>query len=498
MGATITAIILGTLCVAAAYFFRPKGYPVFTRAAAFWVAALPVIMILNAPLIELAICATILLGLLPSKPDDRAAYYLLVLPAVPAAIAGPIPFPGINFLITLDFPKVACLVVLAPLLFTAGKDARRRIPPAGAAFVVLSALYALQAAQAASITEGLRTFVNTLLLYALPYLALARAVSAQESFDKMVAALLFLALIYAAIAAASQLRSWNFYSLAALDLSAVTERYGLIRIAATSAPFILGYIALLGLLAVDYFRRDRRMSVGAAWLMRAIFLAALAVTVSRGAWLSAAVGLAVFWFFTRMPRGARPALLGFALFVGAPLAIAGIYSADFSAVDEFGTFEYRQEVVRISLEQIREKPLFGDVFFVENPRFQKLIQGQGIVDIVNHYLEIALKHGLVGLGIFSLAWLSVLGGLLSLGKTVRATKSVELERQRAYLLAALVAMLVMFATTSATSISTHVSVALLGVAGGFVAREKMKAAAPLGAPAGAALAQGDLEVAAGR
>jgi O-antigen ligase len=497
MGATLTAIVLGTLCVAAAYFFRPKGYAVFMRAAAFWVAALPVIMIFNAPLIELGICAAILLLLTPSKPDDRVAYYVLILPAVPAAIAGPIPFPGINFLITLDFPKVACLVLLAPLLFAATRGAGRRIPPAGAAFIVLSIFYALQAVQAASITEGLRTFVNTLLLYAIPYLALARAVSGLDSFDKIVAALLFLALIYAAIAAASQLRSWNFYSLAAMDFSAVTERYGLIRIGATSAPFILGYVAFLGLLAVDYFRRDRRMRAGSAWLMRAIFIAALAVTVSRGAWLSAAVGLAVFWFFTRMPRGARPAMLGLGLIVGAPLAIAGFYSADFSAVDEFGTFEYRQEVVRLSLEQIREKPLFGDVFFLENPRFQKLIQGQGIVDIVNHYLEIALMHGLVGLGLFSFAWLSVLGGLLSLGKIVRTTKSVELERQRAYLLAALVAMLVMFATTSATSISTHVSIALLGVAGGFVARERTKAAAVAPSPA-AGFAQGDLEAAAGR
>lgn len=492
MGPQLTAIALGVSCVVAAFLFRPRGYPFFTRAAAYWIVIQPAIFFLAAPIAELLICGVLLAALQPSKASDRAAFYLLALPAAPITIAAPITFPGINYLIILDYAKVVCIVALFSLLLTARPgDARRRMPAAGAIFVSMAMLYAVQAAVSVSVTEGMRSLVNTLLLYAIPYVALARAVAAEEKFDKFVATLLFFALIYAAIAAVSQLRGWNFYSLAGLDGSAPIERFGLIRISATSTPFILGYVALLGLLAVDYFRRRKAMQAGVAWLFRAAFLGTLAVTVSRGAWLGAVAGLAVFWFFTRMPRGARPGVALVLVLVAAPLALTTLSTADLSSVDQFGTFEYRQEMVRVSLEQIRERPLFGDVYYLEHPRFAKLIQGEGIVDIVNHYLEIALAHGLVALALYAAAWFNVIAALLSLGKILKNGGAPELEQQRAFLLATLVSILVIFATTSAGAIATHLSIAMLGISAGFVARVRAAADARVAA---SALSRGDIDL----
>jgi O-antigen ligase len=67
---------------------------------------------------------------------------------------------------------------------------------------------------------------------------------------------------------------------------------------------------------------------------------------------------------------------------------------------ETGSIDYRSRLLDVSLEVLTEKPWFGDIFYLNNPKMETMRQGQGIIDMVNTYLQVALPFGLVGLGLF--------------------------------------------------------------------------------------------------
>jgi len=85
------------------------------------------------------------------------------------------------------------------------------------------------------------------------------------------------------------------------------------------------------------------------------------------------------------------------------------------------TVSYRELLLKVSLEQIRDFPLFGSTYYLAAPRMQVLIQGEGIIDIVNTYLEIALQFGYLGLLLFLIIGLGIPLKLFSYRKKVNAS-----------------------------------------------------------------------------
>jgi O-antigen ligase len=60
--------------------------------------------------------------------------------------------------------------------------------------------------------------------------------------------------------------------------------------------------------------------------------------------------------------------------------------------------EYRHHLFQRSWELIQASPFFGDQFALS--KMEDLRQGQGIIDMVNTYMQVALDSGLVGLFLF--------------------------------------------------------------------------------------------------
>ena len=75
------------------------------------------------------------------------------------------------------------------------------------------------------------------------------------------------------------------------------------------------------------------------------------------------------------------------------------------------TADYRTKLLENSWIVIQRNPVFGSVDYLETPEMQEMIQGQGIIDVVNTYIQVALNTGLVGLGLFVLFFAAVLAGL---------------------------------------------------------------------------------------
>ncbi|MGE0408034.1 MAG: O-antigen ligase family protein [Amphiplicatus sp.] len=486
MGPTIAATIYGAAAVIAAYFFRPRvsEAPAIARAALFWLVSTPVLFLIASPLGALAASGVLLAALSPSKLDDRAAYYLMTIVAVPTAVAAHVPFPGLNYLIILDFVKVASFAILLPILvFAPPPAAARHAPTPGLLILLLTLLLCGLEFRGGNLTNGLRESLDDIIVFAMPFMAILRFTAARPAFDKIFASIVFLGVLFFFSAAISQATRWNFYTF-------LIERHGerifadfrggILRVSVTLIPILVGYVMTLAYLAVEYFRASRKSGAMTAWLYRGMFAVTAFFTYSRGAWLAMIAGLGAYYFFTKAPRSLRPAALGAALFIGLPATISYVMTADFSSIDAYGTFAYRRDLLLASLEQIGAHPLFGDRNFLESESLSHLYTGMGLIDIVNYYLKIALEQGLIALGLYLSAFAVVIAGLLGLGK--RASEFQDggvFEQQRAVLLGAVMSYLIMAATISDVSLVQHFGVVILALATTFLAaaRAELRGAA---------------------
>ncbi|HXI87545.1 MAG TPA: O-antigen ligase family protein, partial [Parvularculaceae bacterium] len=459
MGPIITGIVFCLAAVGAAFALRP-GYAAslaLPRATILWILAAPILFVSPSALLALVICAIAVVLLTPPGAEERAVFYLMALFAVPSALSAQIPFPGINYLTNLDFARAVCLALLVPVLIFEKPSPNFRYARAPGLFVLaLTLLYSAQEFRSANLTSGIRNIVDDFLLYFIPFAALTRLLTKREHFDKAIGALGYVALIFFFAASISEAVNWNFYTY-------ITERFGnaafadfrdgVLRVSVTVNTILCGYVMALGLLAVEYFRANRKIGSLAAWFQRLAFVSGAYLTYSRGAWLSMAAAFSTYYFFTKAPRSIRMPAVILGLVILIPVGIYFAMHADFSSIDKFGTFEYRQQLLRTSIIQIKEHPLFGDPNFRQSANFANLVQGQGIVDIVNHYIQIALAHGLIALGIYVGAFAATAFGLFSLRKQIRQNDDRVLERQRAVFVAALAGYLLMIATTSAVSLT---------------------------------------------
>ena len=114
---------------------------------------------------------------------------------------------------------------------------------------------------------------------------------------------------------------------------------------------------------------------------------------------------------------------------------------------------------------IQRYPWFGSIDYLETPEMQAMMQGEGIIDLVNTYIQVALATGFVGVGLFAGFFALVVIGVY------RAMRSLPDRDGEVYLLgrallSTLLAILVTISTVSNISIIPFVywSVAGLGVA----------------------------------
>ena len=67
---------------------------------------------------------------------------------------------------------------------------------------------------------------------------------------------------------------------------------------------------------------------------------------------------------------------------------------------EVETVVYRQRLFENALAVIERNLWIGSADYLSTPEMQALLQGEGIIDMVNSYLEVSLKSGILGLSLF--------------------------------------------------------------------------------------------------
>ena len=161
---------------------------------------------------------------------------------------------------------------------------------------------------------------------------------------------------------------------------------------------------LLGLMALDSFRRRRMRGVLALLLLMALPLAILA-TKTRAVWLSFAASLLLLRFLSPSVR-LRRACTGLVLAgLGGLLISLSFADGDGSLgtrLEERSPVDYRVAVYHAGWEMFQEKPLWGWNAEQIQPELLKRMDGfhPEAVFLHNTYLEIAVQHGLLGLGLY--------------------------------------------------------------------------------------------------
>lgn len=458
MGASVSAAIYAFAALGLAIVVLRTVHLDAGRGLFLWLLSIPVVFLVVDPLTIILILAALMLALAPISAAHRVAFFLIAVPCVPHFVHADLPFPGINFLAVVSNSRIAVVVILLPLLFYARSPDRpqRGWSLADFAVIAFAAYTAAMVAQALNVTSGFRFFAEQFMILIVPYMALVRAVDSDDALETCLRGFLACAVILAAVTFISTLKQWDFYRLFEPPsvMGIPDYRGGLLRISATANTHSLGFYLAAGMLLLEYLKH--RMSLGFIRLnlLRAFLFIGLFATGSRGAMVGLGLGYGVYAMFAMRSTVLRTTY--FALLVlGVVAGSVWLFETDHSEIDPYGTFDYRKQLLITSLEYIRSHFLFGNIGFMSSGKFDHLIQGQGIIDITNLYLQIALSYGFIGFALFFLIFLQSVYGLL-VGAWREARHG---DRSTcAVLLAILVGWLTLIATTSDVALTVHLGI----------------------------------------
>ena len=433
----------------------------FERRRNLWFAMTLVAFLAHDFWIYIIVAATLLLVTVPREPNKLAMSFFLLF-AVPG-ISAQIPGPGqINQLFTVHYYRVLALAVLLPAFFALWKQPQserfgRTMPDKLlAAYLILQLLLIFKSN---TLTNSLRygvfyAFIDTFL----PYYVASRCLKNIQGFRDALMAFVVAALVLSATGAFEVAKGWLLYNAlpdalgVPWNLGTYLARDEVLRASATIGhPLGLGYVIAVAVGFLLYLRKSVPNSV--AWGLASMsLLAGLASTLSRGP-IVGALAMALAFAATGRPPLSRFAKFGFlglvvfSVIMATPASdwIIG-YLGYLGSVDTVN-ITYRVKLLLISIDVIMQSPLFGAYDFYLIPDFQELKQGQGIIDIVNTYVGVALASGVAGLSIFVAFFIAVLAGVLK-GMKYLADRNSELFLLGRGLLATLLGILVMIFTIS--------------------------------------------------
>jgi hypothetical protein len=402
------------------------------------------------------------------KDASPVALYLSLLHVIPPVYVD-IPVVGINTLFALDNYRLLSFCVLIPTAWRIRQDRdAARIRGLQAMDVLLLGYGVLQVVLFVppdlpnhlilhdSATNVVRRaalfFVDVYVLY----YVVSRSCTTSRAIAEAMAAFCLACATIAAIAVFESTKGWLLY----VDIvtrwsndsggSFYLMRGDTLRAqASTGHALALGYLLAIAFgfwLALQSRVPDWRMRIGVGLLL----WLGLGAAYSRGPWMGA---VAMYFIFAALgPRALRRMFksLGAAALICVALAFSPLGARIVKVLPfmggsvDSGNVLYRQRLATRAWELIQEHPWFGNQ--LAYTRMDDLRQGQGIIDLVNTYAEIALFYGLVGL--------VLLVGFLLIGaaRTYRMARlwraDTELSSLGVSLVASILGVLIMIATSS--------------------------------------------------
>lgn len=415
------------------------------------------------------------LVLLVKKPPlgHVVGVWLLLLFLVPAAGVDIPGFGLINYVFTLSHLRLLSLVLLLPAaVVLLQQRASLRLGSTWPDKLLLLYLLLAGALQLRedNLTTTLRGCFYLFTDVFLPYYVASRSLRTLEDFKHALAGLLVASALLGTLAMFEVLRHWNLY--AALQnamgfqvrIGGYLAREHMLRAAvSTGQPIPLGLVMMTAIGAFFFLRESAtRWQRTLGWMVLA---GGLAASLSRGPWVGTVFALVVF-----LALGPKPVkhLLGLGLMGVLALPVLSLFPAGRKVLDllpfignvEEFNITYRQRLLENAWIVIERNFWLGSVDYLQTPEMLSMIQGQGIIDIVNTYVGVALDHGMVGLGLFCLFFALVGAGVY---KAQRKQVNPQTRSLGRALFATLAGILLTIFTVSSVSVIPWVYWTIAGV-----------------------------------
>jgi O-antigen ligase len=319
----------------------------------------------------------------------------------------------------------------------------------------------------------MRHVVMVALEVALPYYVVSRSLPDLNRFRDSLMSFAIAGMLLAFIATFEFLRHWLVYSSLdnALGVDGQFSLYllrgeNLRAMASSGQPIVLGYIVGVTFGLFLYLQNSLPNRIY-RFACVALLLAGAVASLSRGPWVGMVAAALVFLLSGKkvlfgLTKLALPILIAIPIVANTDFGAKVIdYLPFIGSVDE-GNVGYRERLLAVSINIILDDPFFGSPSFIAE--MEELRQGQGIIDLVNTFLVIALHRGLIGLGLFVAFFAVIMIGIYRL--TRQPGQSEDLVLAGRALLATLAGILVTIFTVSPISFVPFVywSIAGLGVA----------------------------------
>jgi O-antigen ligase len=454
----------------------------FTRRRNLWFALTLAAFLTTNFWLYTAIAIPLLIYANRREPNPTALYFfiLFVLPTVAVQI------PGLGFfsnLFELTHARILALFMLLPVyLFLRRQSDTSSFGSTGpdkalAAYLLLSALLYLRddSHDTRTLTNSLRHAFYLFIDIFLPYFVISRSLKNMQTFRDAILSLVLAIMVIALFAIFESSKQWLLYASVSSALKMASgahyiSRDGMLRVIVTAGqPIALGYLMAVGMGFYLFLQR----SIERKFLRRfgmALLVAGLIAPLSRGPWIGAVVLLVVF-IVTGRNAARRLMSLGMAamlVFIVVSILPGGervINLLPFIGTTEKANIDYRDQLLTNSMIVIERNPWFGSVTYYDTPEMEAMRQGEGIIDIVNSYLGVALELGLVGLGLFVAFFVLTLLGIYRAMRSIPDKDSEEYLLGRVLLATILAIMVTIFTVSSITIIPiVYWAVAGLGVA----------------------------------
>jgi O-antigen ligase len=414
--------------------------------------------------------------------NDKAAQficYIWLLPLLPLLEKDIPGLGGIRFIFELNFPRLLSLTILLPLFLTQSDKKLSFFHLPGDKILSLYLLVSiLLTSRNGEITNIFRSNFYLFIDIFLPYYAASRALVKFHDFRQFAFAFFTSVSILAIIALFEMFKGWHLYSSLSYSLdipsrfSSYLFRDGLLRATGPfSSSIILGYVLTIGLgmgVAISSTFQNRK------WLLLLFLLYGLALlaTASRGPWVGAFLLYLTFVFLNHnktkvMRQGAIAATVFSPLLFFTSYGQKIIQLLPFIGQSHDGTISYRQELFEKSWIVIQRHPFFGSNTYLDTPEMQSMIQGQGIIDIVNSYLRIALNSGFIGVGLFMMFFFGLLFKLYRAQRKIPRSEP-EIHLFAIALIATLVNILFIIATVSSIDIVSQLYWIIAGIISAYI------------------------------
>jgi hypothetical protein len=394
----------------------------FARRRNVWYA-LTVTAFLSPSFWLFAFVAIPILTIAGRKDSNPTALYFMLLQVIPL-IEVPIPMIGMKYLFNINHYLLLSFCVMTPAAMRiirskekVGASRLGRMDYCLLAYGLLTAILYVRTQTPdgglypGSVTESLRRAFVFLFSIFIPYFAISRGVHSRNLLIDSMAAFCLNCALLSGIAIFESANHWLLYGELAgrwgdampLFELYITRGTSLRAMASTGHAMALGHMLVVAF-GFWLYLQSRVTSRSARFGGAGIFWSGLMAAYTRGAWIGGVI--VYFVFVTLQPR----ALSNLFKATCAAVVIAGLISLTplghrivsvlpffGGQVDNFNVV-YRQRLFERSWQVIQESPMLGDQAALL--KMQDLRQGQGIIDLVNTYMEILLENGFVGMSLF--------------------------------------------------------------------------------------------------